>query len=202
MNLVGSLVSGVLGGTQVLPYTTTAKVAAEIQVIHPSGLPYIPSKGVSTLIIQKNPAQLIYPEGIAEYIETKAWGRQNATLQYAGGLVQEADFVFPLIDHYETNGPPHARLGSDGAVITQDFRHLLDVKDWLDSLRTPIPGLRQPPFVRIVWGPNLIEGVIRSIIFVVTKMYPDGYPLLAEVTLRYKPEPILVYTDRNKVRVP
>jgi len=32
-------------------------------------------------------------------------------------------------------------------------------------------------------------------------MYPDGYPMKATATLRYKPEPNLVYTDRSKLSV-
>lgn len=199
MGILGAIVSSMLGGVEVIPYNATAKVNAEIQAYHPNGAPYAPRNGIMGLVLQKNPETFGLPEKIADYIETKAWGRQNATLQYTGGLQQEYDFTFPLIDHYTTGGPPHARIGSDGSVITSDFENLLDVRDWLEALREPIAGLRQPPFVRIVWGPNIEEGVLRSITPKILHMYPDGYPMVMEVTLRIKPEPILVYTDTSKL---
>jgi len=198
LSTLGSLMSG----TQYIPYSTTAHIPAEIHVLTPTGEPYAPRNNVSVLTLQRNPSDFQYPERIAEYLETKAWGRQNATLQYSGGLVQEFDFTFPIIDHYTTGGPPHAHAYSDGTSSTGDFDSLIDVIAWANSLRTPIRGLRQPPSVRIVWGPNIEEGVIKAIRPKVTQMYADGYPMIAEIQLRIKPEPILVYTDRNKVSVP
>lgn len=138
------------------------------------------------LVIQYNPDIITYGRTV-DYAERRAPGMDLPNLQYIGGTLRE--MPLRLIIEDDVDGPP---LG---------FEDLSEVITWFDNLSKPIPAIRRPPRLDIIFGGFVFDNcVLVDFGITVLKAYNNLLPRIVEITGTFKES--VVYEQAGMIVTP